>query len=288
MLSACGTAVDSGVVNASDDTVDDEVIIDDLTAPIASDFYNEVDYFEAKFYYFESLVEDLEGELVKIDSDDVEFEDIRIESRVLLERVQVSINDYWYYMGRNFEQHCIEDGGTFGFDEEHEGYFCSNSSTFDHSPSALRREAVGNNLFWLTTRLVAIDYAFFGHSLSDFENRIDEIEAIVNELEVDLDERLAYAEASDEELWHRVSVHMDGHREVAEDIVLEAISLQNHLSAVREGIIRYTLANPDLYPYYCAESEMYTPQCPQDELIEVRLRGVGERLARIRHPFGVG
>ena len=286
VLSACGSAGASDAIGASDAV--DERIVNELTTPVAADFETEVDYFEAKFYYLESLVETLEAKLTKIDSISAEFEGIRVESRVLLEQVQASIDDYWYYMGRSFEQHCIEDGGTFGFDEELEVYFCSAAPASDHSPGALRREAVGNNLSWLSMRLVAIDYAFFGNSLSDFENRIDEVETIVNELEADLDERLAYAESSDAELWHRVSVHMNGHWEVAEDLVLEANSLQNHLSAVREGIIRYTLANPDLYPYYCAESEMYTPHCPQWDLIEVRIMELRGRLSAIQHPFGAG
>ena len=288
ILGACGVTVIEEVIddiekipeNLNNEIVDIEEFDDiELSAGLV-EFKNRLDALEL-------AIEELETEFDEINSEGETREIVRFEGQILSEQLRTVDYDLRQYMHKNFEQHCLDDGGTLELVEENDSHSCSFTPSPIPSPAGEIRDDISNRVFSLSARLIIIQYTFFGTSLVDFENRLDELEIIISELEIDLNERFAYIEANDDELWQQIRYHM-GRPAVLGDIVSKAHELQKYLAGVAQGITNYTLANPDLYPEHCASTERWGPDCPQDDLREIRISELRNRLNGIIFPFGTG
>ncbi|MCL2559373.1 MAG: hypothetical protein FWE07_02700 [Turicibacter sp.] len=268
-------ACDSEPGERNNDAAEADALVDELIAPVATDFENEMAYFEAQIDYFEIAVEALEAAFAEIDSEGEALNVIQAEGLILSERIENSMNELGVYLWENFEEHCIEDGGVYIYEAFYDIRQCSFRP--DVTPEREDREHIQFMYMELFMRLVAIEYAFFGDNLTDFENRLDELDVLVDELVITLDELLT----------SEPTISEGDERLVA--IADQANTLGNHVHAVRLGIMRYTSANPEIYPVDCVDPNYYyTVYCPQRELITIRISEMMWELMRVRLPFGAG
>lgn len=285
-------------------SVDDEDLVEEVTTPTEeyvpelpsdsevedefADFSSvELDYFENKLDEFEAIVQELEISFSEITSESEALNAIRLESRTLLEQISESNQEFWAYQNENRETFCIESGGIFVFDEDVGARVCSQPSYLTHGPNGLRRSMIQDRYWFLNSILNQMIYSFFGNSLADFGRHIDELERSLDALERRLENRLAQIEASDAELWEELYGQnlriIEVTDETLQSIIDEYTRLRRDDLGIEAGIIRYTKANPDLYPPYCADPNAYAPDCPQWELLGIRLMGLRQR--SILEPF---
>jgi len=68
----------------------------------------------------------------------------------------------------------------------------------------------------------------------------------------------------------------------------EAREMQEQIMELTQEILDYTLTRPNLYPAYCACPTTYTTDCPQWNLIEIRIMELRHQLGEIEYPDGAG
>lgn len=241
----------------------------------------DLDFFENDLDGFEPRVYALEVRFSEITSEGDALNDIRLESRALLDQLNDSHYEFGAYLAINREAFCLASGGFIYFNEQENRSLCSQPSYFTYGQSGLRRSRIQDRYWLLSAILNQIIYSFFGNNLADFERHIDELEATLDDLEESLQAHLAYIEANDEDLWEEISGHNLNVITLTDPIliaIVEEHSIINHLeSGIEAGIIRYTLANPDRYPPHCADPNIYAPDCPQWDLFDNRLMDLRHR-----------
>jgi len=238
-----------------------------LAPPEMTDFENGLDYFEAKIDYFEAILEQLESKAAETNADP---ESILLESQALLDQITVSRDGLSKYTGENFERLCVEDGGTFTVDEGYVSSWCEHPPYFESTPIFEKREDISNRFSQLIPQVMSVEFALFD-SLSDFEILLDGFEADFNKFESEFDERLAYIEANNPELWYIVYYH-NGHWNVWGDIMPEFHRFRFEIDAIRTGMETYSDVKSEYFP----------------RQFHTRLNDFNQRLSRIAQPFRAG
>jgi len=215
------------------------------------------------------------------------FEETREEGAILLEQFQTSKDRYWEFLLENFERFCIEDGGVIPDDV----FGCSFAPNITPGINTVRRENMVIMYRSLHNRLINIVYFVWGESIEDFENYTKALESSVAQLESTIVEVLDYIETNSPDVWrrmHEYSLRIDhfiGEEKLIAQVVTDAVSMQNQERGIANGVMSFILQEYEQFPQNCAHTETLTTDCPNWEIIEVRLREVRERLAAIINPF---
>ena len=206
--------------------------------------------FENLLSELEITVESLEQRLINPELDRESFEAIQLEINELLDQIDTSfdgdsIDEY-------YETLCLDAGGELIFEEidsdelddfDELGAHYREAGGFYQcsiiSPDWDRFLELIINRMFLSYSLEAMYNAYFGTTLVDFENRLDEIESYIEAFEAEV-ARLSPDDAIYQE---REQIFPFSRND----------ELHTYLWSVCDGLDRYILANPNLYDATCSE-----------------------------------